>query len=184
MKISSKISCLSYASKLISALVILIAITSCGGSTASQAENTADVAAADTTATTDADNYSPFVIYNVDINCDAIKNGDFIPMSELPYSDRPDSSYEGFTLPLTKAVITSHKDVIGKLAGNVTTYIIDGKTSDKNDFDALDAEKIQRVTIDGPKLIIETRFALDEPNPDVKMAVDEESRILRRNAQK
>ncbi len=34
-------------------------------------------------------------------------------MGDLPTTDRPDSSFDGFTLPITKAVITGHKDVIG-----------------------------------------------------------------------
>lgn len=165
--------------QVLSTFVIAFAVSSCTNSTSHQNEDTDSVA----TDSIDTSAYTPFVIYGVDMDCDAIKNGDFIWMGDLPTTNRPDSSFDGFTLPLTKAVITGHKDVIGKLASDVTAYIIDGKTATKDDFNMLDVEKIQRVSIDGQKLVIETRFSTDEPNPDVKMAVDEEGRLYRRSAQ-
>lgn len=171
--------------QLLSALVIAIFVHSCSNSATSQNEGSDNVAANDSIAadSIDANAYTPFVIYGVNMDCDAIKNGDFIWMGNLPTTDRPDSSFDGLTLPLTKAVITGHKDVIGRLAPDVTAYIIDGKSATKDDFNILDVEKIQRVSIEGQKLVIETRFSTDEPNPDVKMAVDEEGRLYRRSSQ-
>lgn len=171
--------------QLIPALGLAIFVYSCSNSTTRQKEENNNVSATDSVATDTKDTtaYTPFVIYGVDVDCDAIKNGDFIWMGDLPTTDRPDSSFDGLTLPLTKAVITGHKDVIGKLAPKVSAYIIDGKNATKNDFNILDVEKIQRVSIDGQKLVIETRFSTDEPNPDVKMAVDEEGRLYRRSSQ-
>ncbi len=168
----------------LSALVIAISVLSCTNST-TQNEGCDNEAATDsvTTDSIDTSAYTPFVIYGVDMDSEAIKNGDFIWMGDLPTTDRPDSSFDGFTLPITKAVITGHKDVIGKLAPDVAVYIIDGKSATKDDFDILDVEKIQRVSIDGEKLVIETRFSTDEPNPDIKMAIDEEGRLYRRSAQ-
>lgn len=171
--------------RLLSALVIAISVSSCSNSTTHQKEGGDNVTATDSVPADSIDTsaYTPFVIYGVDMDCYAIKNGDFIWMGDLPTTDRPDSSFDGLTLPLTKAVITGHKDVIGKLAPDATAYIIDGKSATKDDFNILDVEKIQRVSIDGQKLVIETRFSTDEPNPDVKMAVDEEGRLYRRAAQ-
>lgn len=169
----------------LSALMIAIAVSSCTNSTTHQNKGSDNVPATDSVATDSIDTsaYTPFVIYGVDMNCEAIKNGNFIWMGDLPATNCPDSSFDGFTLPLIKAVITGHKDVIEKLAPDVTAYIIDGKSATKNDFDILDVEKIQRVSIDGQKMVIETRFSTDEPNPDVKMAVDEEGRLYRRSSQ-
>ncbi|MDO4320686.1 MAG: hypothetical protein Q4C34_08935 [Bacteroidales bacterium] len=169
----------------LSALVIALSVSSCTNCATRQNEENDNAAATDSvaTATIDSSAYTPFVIYGVDMDCDAIKNGDFIWMGDLPTTDRPESSFDGFTLPLTKAVITGHKDVVGKLAPDVTAYIIDGKSATKDDFNTLDVEKIQRINIDGQKLVIETRFSTDEPNPDVKIAVDEEGRLYRRSAQ-
>ena len=169
----------------LSALVIVLSVSSCTNSTVRQNDGGDNVAATDSVATDSIDTnvYTPFVIYGVDMECEAIKNGNFIWMGDLPATNCPDSSFDGLTLPLTKAVITGHKDVIGKLAPDVTVYIIDGKTATKDDFNNLGVEKIQRVSIDGQKMVIETRFSTDEPNPDVKMAVDEEGRLYRRSSQ-
>lgn len=164
-------------------LTVAIAFTACSNS----ANNTAadsDSTPTDTVTTANTSSYQPFVIYGVDMGSDAIKNGDFIWMGDLPTSDRPDDSFEGLTLPIIKAVITGHKSVIAILAPDATTYIIDGKDSTRDALDTLDADSIQRMTIDGTTLIVETRYSLDEPNPDVKIAVDEEGRRYRRTMQK
>ena len=169
----------------LSALVIAISISSCTNSSSHHNEGGNNVAVTDRVATDSIDTsvYTPFVIYGVDMDCEAIKNGNFIWMGDLPATNCPDSSFDGLTLPLIKAVITGHKDVIGKLAPDVTAYIIDGKSATKDDFDILDVKTIQRVSIDGQKMVIETRFNTNEPNPDVKMAVDEEGRLYRRSSQ-
>lgn len=183
---SKKVSRFQYLLVSIPAFTLVAAIMfSCGNSVQNAADKaeTASVAA-DTVAKADTNEYNVFLIRGVDMDSKAITDGDFIRMGDLAYTDRPDSSFEGFTLPITKSVITSHKDVIEKLAPNADSYVIDGENATKAQFDTLEAKRIQRVDIDGNKLVIETRYGLDEPNPDVKMAVDEESRLYRRSMKK
>lgn len=183
---SKKVSRFQYLLVSIPAFTLVAAIMfSCGNSVQNAADKaeTASVAA-DTVAQADTNEYNVFLIRGVDMDSKAITDGDFIWMGDLAYTDRPDSSFEGFTLPITKSVITSHKDVIEKLAPNADSYVIDGENATKAQFDTLEAKRIQRVDIDGNKLVIETRYGLDEPNPDVKMAVDEESRLYRRSMKK
>ena len=121
-----------------------------------------------------------FLVRGVDMNSKAITEGNFIWMGDLPQSDQPDSYYDGFTLPITKSIITGKKSVINALAPNASCFIIDGKQYPKEKYDSLPAYRFQRVDIKGDTLIIETRYALDEPNSDVTLAIDEESRLYRR----
>jgi len=162
--------------------IMLTVFYSCTNSTSAGAVTDSDCGAQnnDTAAAATEDVVSAFVVYGVDMNSSAIKEGDFIWMGDLPNSDRPDSSYDGFTLPITGSVVTFKKSTVRKLAPSADTYIIDGKKADESLFEALDEVKIQRVTINGDTLVIETRFSIDEPNPDLKIAVDEESRLFRR----
>ncbi|WP_303332557.1 hypothetical protein, partial [uncultured Muribaculum sp.] len=52
-----------------------------------------------------------FLVRGVDMNSKAITYGNFIWMGDLPQSDQPDSYYDGFTLPITKSIITGKKSV-------------------------------------------------------------------------
>ena len=118
-----------------------------------------------------------FVIRGVDLNSDAIVNGNFINMSELSASDAPDSFYAGFLLPLSKCVITWRKSTLELLSRNARTYIIDGKEADRKDVFQLKATHIQSAEIAGDTLNVVTRL-YDEENPDYDMALDYENRLF------
>lgn len=153
--------------------------------TNSKVQNAADNANADSATESTADiasdsaEYYVFLIRGVDVNSKAITDGDFIYIGNLPYSDRPDSDYEGFVYPITGCLVTGHKDVIDKIAPQSAEYIIDYEKASRDDYKALAADKIQVVTIDNNQVIINTRIHSDEPNADVPAAGNEESRQAR-----
>lgn len=157
---------------------VAVLISSCGDT--KRVNEVSDTNCCDTASVSYEETYSPFVIRGVDMNSRAIKDGDFLWIGDLAQSDRADSSYQGITLPMTNAVVTAKKATIKNLAPDATIYVIDGETADIDAFNALEEKKIQRVTIDGDSLIIETRLNLEEQNPDLKIACDEEARLFQR----
>lgn len=150
--------------------------TSCSGSRTDRAEAQTDVTA-DTSVIADTGNDSLFVISGVDIDSKAIADGDFINLRDLPESERPDSSYDGFLLPYTDCVVTSRPDVAVALLPDVKSYVIDGKEATKADFEALTAERIKKVSIDGDKVFVETRVPSEKENPAVSEAISKESQL-------
>ncbi|MBO4943170.1 MAG: M56 family metallopeptidase [Muribaculaceae bacterium] len=126
------------------------------------------------------DEKTAFVIYGVDMRSDNFKKGDFLWRGDLAYSGMPDASYDGFSYPLSRAVVTLRKSTIDMLAPNVKSFIINGRKANRAQFDALPGEAIQSITIDGNTLIVEKRFSLDQPNVDIPKVGDDEARIARR----
>lgn len=100
-----------------------------------------------------ADSTYLFLIRAVDVNSKAVTEGDFLYIGDLPYSGRAESEYEGFVYPITRCVVTGHKDVIGKLAPAGAEYIIDDKKVSTKEFDALPAQAIEVVTLAGNQVV-------------------------------
>lgn len=53
----------------------------------------------------DSAGYYTFLIRGVNVNSKAVTDGDFIYIGDLPYSDRPDSDYDGLVYPIVKSII-------------------------------------------------------------------------------
>lgn len=158
------------------ALSLVCIATSCGDSRTDRAEAHTDVTA-DASVIADTGNDSLFVISGVDMDSKAIADGDFINLRDLSESERPDSSYDGFLLPYTDCVVTSRPDVVVALLPDVKSYVIDGKEATKADFEALTAERIKKVSIDGDKVFVETRVPSEKENPVVSEAISKESQL-------
>lgn len=129
-----------------------------------------------------ADSVGSFVIYGVDLQSPEFKNGDFIWMGLLPESNYSDYDYDGFTLPISGAVIAPRKSTIKLLSPNAKYYFIDGIEASSTQFEELPQQEIQCVTIKGDTLLIKKRF-IPEPdagNADVDKAQDDEGHLLRR----
>ncbi len=83
-------------------------------------------------------------------------------------------------MPLTKAVFAIRKEVIRHLAPRASKFIIDGEEVAEEEFDRLPGGHIQRVTFNGNTIEIATRlWPEDEYNPEIRMAVDNEARLMR-----
>lgn len=129
-----------------------------------------------------ADSVGSFVIYGVDLQSPEFKNGDFIWMGLLPQSDHSDYDYDGFTLPISGAVIAPRKSTIKLLSPNTKYYFIDGIEASSTQFEELPQQEIQCVTIKGDTLLIKKRFypEPDAGNADVDKAQDDEGHLMRR----
>lgn len=129
----------------------------------------------------EADSNTIFVIYGIDLKSPQFAKGDFIWMGDLAQTDHPDSGFDGFTLPITGAVIVLRKSTIDMLCPDANRFIIDGKEADRAAFDKLQPIEIQCVTIKGDALLIKKRF-IPEPdagNADVDKAQDDEGHLMR-----
>lgn len=191
----------SWVSKLclVPALIICCAIwVSCSSSTEKLADSVssnnvyktfAEYRAAGTTETVAKDSVrekaaydgqTQFVIYGVDVTSPEFKEWDFILIRDLSASNLPDSYFDGYSMPLTKAVFAIRKEVIRHLAPRASKFIIDGKEVAEEEFDRLPGGHIQRVTLLGNTIEIATRlWPEDEHNPEIRMAVDNDARLMR-----
>ncbi len=126
------------------------------------------------------DGQTQFVIYGVDVTSPEFKEWDFILIHDLSASNLPDSYYDGYSMPLTKAVVAIRKEVIRHLAPRASKFIIDGKEVADEEFDRLSGGDIQRVTLNGYSIEIAKRlWPRNEHNPEIRMAVDNETRLMR-----
>lgn len=130
----------------------------------------------------EADSNTVFVIYGIDLKTPQFAKGDFIWIGDLAQTNHPDSGFDGFTLPITGAVIALRKSTIDMLCPDGTRFIIDGKEMDRAAFDKIRPIEIQCVTIKGDTLLIKKRFypEPDAGNSDVDKAQDDEGHLMRR----
>lgn len=130
----------------------------------------------------EADSNTVFVIYGIDLKSPQFAKGDFIWMGDLAKTGHPDSGFDGFTLPITGAVIALRKSTIKMLCPDANRFFIDGKEMNRIQFEELKPNEIQCVTIKGDTLLIKKRF-YPEPgvgNADVDKAQDDEGHLMRR----
>lgn len=89
-----------------------------------------------------------------------LNNDNWIDLAELPYSDRPENSFQGFLLPHINAVYTWHKSIIESLIANCSIIHIDYKEATNDDVSSLPVDQIIAVGICGPQARIVTTAAL------------------------
>lgn len=90
----------------------------------------------------------------------------WIDLADLPSSDRPESSYQGFLLPHINAVYTRHKYTIDSLTKNCSIILIDYKQASSDELTALPVEQIVAIGICGPQARIVTTAAItSDSNP-------------------
>lgn len=129
--------------------------------------------------TGNAQEYYVFLIQGIDINSKVMKDGDFICIGEVPYSLQSECEYDGLVLPISGCVVTGHKETIDMLSPSNPKYMIDDKEISKTEFESIDSKKIQRVTFDADKVVIDTVLYPEQKNPYVPYATNEENRTLR-----
>lgn len=95
----------------------------------------------------------------------------WIDLADLPSSDRPESSFQGFRLPHINAIYTWHKDVIETLTANCF-IIIDYKEATSKDLSALPFETIVAIGICGPQARVVTTSALTPSDNPALIATD------------
>lgn len=95
-----------------------------------------------------------------------VNNDSWIDLADLPASDRPESSYQGFLLPHINAIYTRHKSIIESLTSNCSIILIDYTESTNDELLALPIEKIVAVGICGPQVrIVTTSVLTTDTNP-------------------
>lgn len=95
-----------------------------------------------------------------------LNNDSWIDLADLPTSDRPESSFQGFILPHINAIYTRHKSIIESLTANCSIILIDYKEATIEALSALPIEKIVAIGICGPQARIVTTSALsNDSNP-------------------
>lgn len=89
-----------------------------------------------------------------------VDNDNWINLADLPTSDRPENSFQGFLLPNINAIYARHKSIIESLTANCSIILIDYKECTSAELAALPLEKIAAVGICGPQARIVTTSAL------------------------
>lgn len=96
----------------------------------------------------------------------------WIDLADLPDSDIPESSFQGFRLPHINAIYTWHKSVIESLTANCSIILIDYKEATRTELSALPVEKILAIGICGPQVRIITTSALHSGNNPALISAD------------
>lgn len=89
-----------------------------------------------------------------------LNTDNWIDLADLPASERPESSYQGFRLPNINAVYTWHKAIIESLTAKCSIILIDYKDATPADILALPIDHIVAIGICGPQARIITTLAL------------------------
>lgn len=127
------------------------------------------------------DGKTMFVIFGVNMKSPEFRNGDFMWAGDVAKYGTLESELNGLSLPMTGAVVTFRKGTILMLDPEADKFVIDGQDADRARFDALTGDSIQRVTLEGRKVVIETKLVPEaDENIDVKKATDDEARLMRR----
>ena len=97
---------------------------------------------------------------------------EWIDLADLPASDRPESTFQGFRLPQINAVYTWHKSVIEALTAKCTHIFIDYEKATLADIAALPIDMIVAVGICAPQARIVTTAALAPGNNPALISAD------------
>ena len=89
-----------------------------------------------------------------------LNNDNWIDLADLPTSDRPESSFQGFLLPYINAVYTRHKSIIESLTANCSIILVDYKEATRDDVSALSFDQIVAIGVCGPQARIVTTSSL------------------------
>ncbi|MCM1451300.1 MAG: hypothetical protein NC102_03510 [Clostridium sp.] len=145
---------------------------SCTNSKVQEATGNAAAAAAST-----ADS-NVFLIRGANVDSDAVTNGNFIYVGDLATAGEPDSSFDGIVYPITGCIAAEKKSAIDMLAPAGAVYLINNKKVAAEQYQALDEDDIQIVTLGDGTVEIYTRRDANEPNADVTANGNEEARRL------
>lgn len=98
-----------------------------------------------------------FVIYGVDINQDAIKNGNFRLITSFENENITPKDVDGVILPRIGAIFCSDKKVLDRLTRGVRKYIVDGEIKSAKEYSNIRASEISKVVVSGNSMNISTR---------------------------
>ncbi|MCH5345571.1 MAG: hypothetical protein J1E63_00595 [Muribaculaceae bacterium] len=101
-----------------------------------------------------------------------LNNENWIDLAELPTSDRPESSFQGFLLPHINAVYARHKSIIESLTADCSIILVDYKEATKDDVTSLSFDQIVAIAICGPQVRIATTSALIPGNNPALISAD------------
>ena len=101
-----------------------------------------------------------------------LNNESWIDLAELPTSDRPESSFQGFLLPHINAVYARHKSIIESLTADCSIILIDYKEATRDVVSSLSFDQIVAIAICGPQARIVTTSALIPGNNPALISTD------------
>lgn len=101
-----------------------------------------------------------------------LNNDNWIDLAELPSSDRPESSFQGFLLPRINCVYTRHKSIIESLIANCSIILVDYKDATRDYVSSLSFYQIVAIGICGTQARIVTTSALTTNNNPALVSAD------------
>lgn len=134
------------------------------GSTRTAPIVTEPVALPDPDYKSDYDGTNAFVILGADLSSDVVTHGNFITAEANAKFEGRSLDLDGIVFPYVKAIQTTHRRVLQALAPNVTTYLINGKSATKTEFDSIPAPMFEAVEIVGDTLKLKTRKSINSRN--------------------
>lgn len=134
------------------------------GSTRTVPIVTEPVALPDPDYKSDYDGTNAFVILGADLSSDVVTHGNFITAEANEKFEGRSLDLDGVVFPYVKAIQTTHRRVLQALAPNVTTYLINGKSAAKAEFDSIPAPMFEAVEIAGDTLKLKTRKSINSRN--------------------
>ena len=104
---------------------------------------------------------STFVLYGVDINQDAVKNGNFKLVSDFEAGSFTVKDVDGVIFPRIGAIFCSDKKVLDRLTPEIRKYIVDGKVMSSKEFSKVTAAELCKVVVSGNSMNVKTRNHVD-----------------------
>lgn len=101
-----------------------------------------------------------------------LNTDEWLDLADLPTSDRPESSYQGFRLPNINAIYTWYKSVIESLTAKCSVILIDYKEATAADLSILPFDCIVAIGICGSQARVVTTSALTSGSNPALVSAD------------
>lgn len=117
-----------------------------------------------------------FVVYGVDLNQEAVKNGNFVFVSDFATGSINVKDVDGVILPRIGAIFCTDKRVLDRLTPGIRKYIVDGKVISANEFHKYPASELSKVIVSGGSMSVYTRNYIESRNFDsIESAINAEN---------
>lgn len=108
-----------------------------------------------------------FAIYGIDPECEAVKQGNFLTLSEFQQTDTITiGTIDGVSFPSAGAIFCADKKVLKRLTPQVVKYMVDGKMISAREFNKIEAASLQKVIVSERTIIAVTRNHIDYDQTD------------------
>lgn len=102
-----------------------------------------------------------FVVYGIDLNSDAVKNGNFALVSDVENKGVSIHAVDGVISPRIGAIFCTDKKVLERITPKIRKYVVDNKVMSAKEFSGIPASELCKVVVSGNSMTVYTRNQIE-----------------------